>query len=142
MVGVSWNFAINGHATAKPLTSALCKIPLEPNYKAVALCGFFPCIKIKHKKCTCKQVLIFVCISGDGGGRTHVQNGKGRISTSVCVFNFHRSEENSITQNPAYRLYCRKFEENLDALIPHYTHCTCIIVPIQRQVGHIERTTV
>ena len=84
---------------------------------------------------------LILFVSGDGGSWTRVQNGKGQISTSVCVFNFRRGEENSITQNPAYRLYCRKFEESLDAFIPHYTHCTCIIVPIQRQVGHMERTT-
>ena len=78
---------------------------------------------------------------GDGGGRTHVQNGNRQISTSVCVFDFRRGEENSITQNHAYRLYYRKFEESLDAFIPHYTHCTCIIVPAKRQVGLTERTT-
>ena len=66
---------------------------------------------------------------------------RGKSLRVYAFFIFRRGEENSITQNHAYRLYYRKFEESLDAFIPHYAHCTCIIVPAQRQVGHTERMT-
>lgn len=78
---------------------------------------------------------------GDGGSRTHVQNGLKQISTSVDFVFAHLTPSKINLVSLGKAVYSdTHFEKSLDTLNSHPRTATCVVFPSIRQAGNYGRT--